>query len=121
MTATQGFRIRSLQDTCSGLRGGKDARGRLGGGTLRGRARMGAPWRQWPAAYGKGERGLSPSGGRVRPGRRPRAGSVRRTVGQYGRAPEGKRRSLLWVAVGVASAPGSPAWRIDAAVPCAGA
>ena len=42
MTDTQGRRIRSWLDTCSGLRVGKDARGRLFVEALRGRARRGA-------------------------------------------------------------------------------
>ena len=54
MTDAQWFRIRSFLDTCSGLHVGKDAHGRLGVAARRGKARMGAPGRAWPPAYGKG-------------------------------------------------------------------
>ena len=53
MTDTQGFHIRSFLDTCSGLRVGKDAHGRLSVEALRGMTRRGAPGRAWPPAYGK--------------------------------------------------------------------
>ena len=54
MTDTQGLRIRSLLDTGSGLRVGKDAQGRLCVAALRWMARRGAPGRAWPPEYGKG-------------------------------------------------------------------
>ena len=50
MTDTQWLRIRSLLDTGSGLRVGRDAHGRLCGEALRWMARMGAPGRTWPPA-----------------------------------------------------------------------
>ena len=65
MTDTQGIRIRSWLDTCSGLRVGKDARGHLFVEVLRGRARRRA--RGHPRT-GR-EPDLWPLGGRVRPGR----------------------------------------------------
>ena len=54
MTDAQGLRIRSLLATCSGLRIGKDAHGRLCVEALRGRAQRDAPGRAWPPEYGKG-------------------------------------------------------------------
>ena len=53
MTDTQWLRIRSLLATCSDIRVGKDAHGRLFVEALRGRARRGAPGRALPPEYGK--------------------------------------------------------------------
>ena len=53
MTDTQWLRIHSFLSSCSGMRVGKETHGRLCAEALR-MARMGALWRQWPAAYGKG-------------------------------------------------------------------
>ena len=53
ITDVQGLRIRSLLATCSGLRVGKDAHGRLCVEALRWIARMGSPWRALPPEYGK--------------------------------------------------------------------
>ena len=50
MADAQGLRILSWLDTGSGLRAGKDARGRLRGSA----AREGTDGRAWPPAYGKG-------------------------------------------------------------------
>ena len=53
MTDAQWFCIRSFLDTCSGLRVGKDAHGRLFVEALRWMTRRGAPGRALPPAYGK--------------------------------------------------------------------
>ena len=53
MTDTQWLCVRSFLDTCSGLRVGKDAHGRLCVEALRWITRMGAPGRVLPPAYGK--------------------------------------------------------------------
>ena len=59
MTDAPWFRLRPLQETCSGLRAGQAARGRRFVDALRGMARMGAPWRQLPPAYGNGTRSIA--------------------------------------------------------------
>ena len=53
MTDTQWLHIRYFMDICSCIRVGKDTQGRLFIEALRGRARMGVPWRALPSEYVK--------------------------------------------------------------------
>ena len=54
MTDDQWLCIHSFLIACSDVRVGKEDHCRLFIEALRWMARMGAPWRQWPAAHGKG-------------------------------------------------------------------
>ena len=54
MTGAQWHCLHSFLSTCSDVRVGQETHCRLFIEALRWTARMGAPWRQLPAAYGKG-------------------------------------------------------------------